>query len=77
MLLDNPPTTLDEWYKWTKQVDNTYKKTQRMLGRVPKKKEKDEPKKRWNFAKKDPNTMDMDSMTVEQRAEAMKKGLCF
>ena len=28
MLLDNPPTTLDEWYKWTKQVDNTYKKTQ-------------------------------------------------
>ena len=23
MLLDNPPTTLDEWYKWTKQVDNT------------------------------------------------------
>ena len=28
MLLDNPPTTLNEWYKWTKQVDNTYKKKQ-------------------------------------------------
>ena len=79
MLLDNPPTTLDEWYKWTKQVDNAYKKTQRMLGQVSEKKDdkKDEPKKRWNFAKKDPNTMDVDSMTVEQRAEAMKKGLCF
>ena len=32
VLLDNPPVTLDDWYKWTKQVDNTYKKTQRMLG---------------------------------------------
>ena len=79
MLLDNPPTTLDEWYKWTKQVDNTYKKTQRMLGRVPKRKDdkKDKPKKRWTFAKKDPNAMDVDSMMVKQRAEAMKKGLCF
>ena len=36
-----------------------------------------EPKKRWNFTKKDPNAMDIDSMTTEQRAEAMKKGLCF
>ena len=70
--------TLDEWYKWTKQVDNTYNKTQRMLGRAPAKTEtKEEPKKRWNFGKKDPNAMDIDSMTVEQWAEAMKKGLCF
>ena len=29
------------------------------------------------FAKKDPNAMDIDSMMTEQRAEAMKKGLCF
>ena len=79
MLLDNPPTTLNEWYKWTKQVDNTYKKTQRMLGQVPEKKDdkKEEPKKRWNFAKKDPNAMDVDAMTTEQWANAMKKGLCF
>ena len=78
MLLDNPPVTLDKWYKWTKQVNNTYKKTQRMLGQVPAKTEaKEEPKRRWNFAKKDPNAMDIDSMTTEQRTEAMKKGLCF
>ena len=75
MLLDNPPITLDNWYKWMKQVDNTYKKTQRMLGWIPEKKE--EPKKQWNFLKKDPNAMDVDAMTTEQRTEAMKKGLCF
>ena len=32
MLLDNPPITLNDWYKWMKQVDNMYKKMQRMLG---------------------------------------------
>ena len=79
MLLDSPPDTLDNWYKWTKQVDNTYNKTQRMLGRVLAKTEtKDEPKKQWNFSgKKDPNAMDINTMTTEQRDEAMKKGLCF
>ena len=78
MLLDSPPVTLDDWYKWTKQVNNTYKKMQRMLGWIPAKIEtKEELKKRCNFVKKDPNAMDIDSMSTEQRAEAMKKGLCF
>ena len=27
--------------------------------------------------KKDPNAMDVDAMTTEERTEAMKKGLCF
>ena len=81
MLLDVPPTKLEEWYKLASRVDNCYKKTQKMLGKIPAKTNsvvaKDEPKKKWNFAKKDLNAMDIDSMTTEQRAEAMKKGLCF
>ena len=81
MLLDVPPTKLEEWYKLASQVDNCYKKTQKMLGKIPAKTNsaaaKDEPKKKWNFVKKDPNAMDIDSMMTEQRAEAMKKGLCF
>ena len=50
-----------------------------MLGQISTKTEtKEEPKKIWNFqTKKDPNTMDIDSMTAEQQTEAMKKGLCF
>ena len=80
MLLDVPPTKLEEWYKLASQVDNCYKKTQKTLGKIPTKNSaaaKDEPKKKWNFTKKDPNAMDIDSMMTEQRAEAMKKGLCF
>ena len=39
---------------------------------------KEELKKKWTFqSKKDPNAMDIDSMTTEQWAEAMKKGFCF
>ena len=34
ILLDKPPTTLEEWFKWAQQIDNNFKKTQRMLGRV-------------------------------------------
>ena len=39
MLLNNPPITVDDWYKWMKQVNNTHKKTQRMLGWIPEKKD--------------------------------------
>ena len=47
-----------------------------MLGQTPEKKDtKQEMKKRWNFPKKDPNAMDVDAMTMEQRTEVMKKGL--
>ena len=70
MLLDVPPIKLEEWYKLASWVDNCYKKTQKMLGKIPAKMNstvaKDEPKKKWNFAKKDPNAMDIDSMTTEQ-----------
>ena len=81
MLLDVPPANLNDWYKLASRVDNCYKKTQKMLGKIPAKANTtsatSEPQKRWNFTKKDPNAMDIDSMTTEQRAEAMKKGLCF
>ena len=80
MLLDDPLTTLEKWYEWASHIDKNYKKTQRMLGRTQAKTmtQKEEPKKKWNFSKqKDPTAMDIDAMSTEQQAEAMKKGLCF
>ena len=57
---------------------------QRILGRSSDKKSTNNEKKkeeksgrRWTFQRKDPNAMDIDAMTTEQRDEAMKKGLCF
>ena len=80
---DNVPETLDEWYRKALKVDNDYHKVQRIIRRdAPK---KDEGKPRWNFRKeRDDNAMDVDvitkiykTMTDEEKAELMKKGLCF
>ena len=79
--LAEPPKDLEDWYKWTIQLDNNYRKIQRVLqreretGRMPDKR-KDEPKRRWTFPKreKDPNTMDVNTITTEQREEMMMKG---
>ena len=41
------------------------------------KKKEEKPGRRWTFQRKDPNAMDIDTMTTKQRDEAMKRGLCF
>jgi hypothetical protein len=78
--LPTPPKDLKEWYEWAARLDNNYRKLQRILGRPSGKfpeKAKEEPRKRWNFQKKDPNAMDVDALATEKRTEYMKKGLCF
>ena len=41
------------------------------------KKKPDNNRKRWMFTLKDPNAMDVDAMSIEERNELMKKGACF
>ena len=87
LTLENPPTTLQGWFDWASKLDNSFRRMQRILGRGntgntgnsgrTNDKKKEEPRRRWNFQKKDPNAMDVDALTMEQRNEAMKKGLCF
>jgi len=35
--------------------------------------------RKWNFDRpaRNPNTMDVDAMTIEERSQLMKKGACF
>ena len=83
--LENPPKTLKEWYDWAAKLDNNWRKMQRILGRSREAndrkdfngKKREEPKKRFHFTRRDPNAMDIDSLTIERRGEMMKKGLCF
>ena len=80
---DNVPETLPDWYKKVLKIDNNYHKVQRIIKRDGPKKEEGRPK--WNFCKeKDDNAMDVDMITKvyknmmdEERADLMKKGLCF
>ena len=83
--LENPPKTLKEWYDWAQKIDNNFRRMQHILGRSSdkksstnnEKKKEEKSGRRWTFQRKDPNAMDIDTMTTEQRDEAMKKGLCF
>jgi Zinc knuckle len=89
MMLDNPLETLDNWYKWFAKLDHNFRKMQRVVGKSrdnnnnknsnSKGNTKYEPKKTWNFQRKekDPNAMDVDTLTLEKRNEMMRKGLCF
>ena len=63
---------LNRWITPTRKCRECWGESQ-----IRKRKRKKNKKKHWNFAKKDPNGMDVDAMTTEERTEAMKKGLCF
>ena len=83
--LEKAPTTLKEWYEAAIKLDNKYRRIQRIIGRSNPdkgkndkgKKKEDEPRRRWNLQKKDPNAMDINVLSVEQWEEHMRKGLCF
>jgi Ty3 transposon capsid-like protein/Zinc knuckle len=80
--LENPPKTLKEWYDWAAKLDNNFRRMQRILGRNDRaktgsEKKKVEPKRQWNIPRRDPDAMDVDTLTAEKREEMMKKGLCF
>jgi hypothetical protein len=85
MSLETAPKDLKGWYESAIKLDNKYRRIQRIIGRsteqksIDKEKKTEEPKRRWTFQqpRKDPNAMDVDVLTTEQREEHMKKGLCF
>ena len=77
--LPTPPKDLKEWYEWATHLDNNYRKMQHIFNRTPRDNMKNEPKKHWQFQRKerDPNAMDIDALTIKKRTEMMKKGQCF
>jgi hypothetical protein len=90
MSLSTPPTTLDDWYKWAIQLQNNFLRMKNAIAKTRggnvtststsnNRKTNDRGPRRFYFdySQKDPNAMDVDAMTTEERAEMMKKGLCF
>ena len=78
--LPTPPKDLKEWYSWANKLDNNYKRMQRILGQSTGKtleKTKEEPKRKWNIQRRDPDAMDVDALSMDKRNDMMKKGLCF
>ena len=85
-MLQDPPTTLDKWYKWVIRLQNNFLQMKGVIAKTRgthlpsndrKPKEKGLRKFYFDLGLKDPNMMDVDIMMTEERAELMKKGLCF
>ena len=79
------PDTIEGWYKKAIRYDLNRRRAAELYSG---KKQKETPKpyvgkegykKKWNFERpaRDPNAMDVDRMTVEERNDLMKKGACF
>jgi hypothetical protein len=79
---EHPPKTLEEWYTKATNFYVGHQRVQRLF-----KKRDNKPtnttsalpaQKRFSFPeKKDPNTMDIDRMSIKEQTRFMKEGKCF
>ena len=81
MNLETPPTDLEGWYRKAKQIDNTAKRTRAILGKSTQNLKKNvitgNPKFHFIRRERDPNAMDVDALSLEERGKLMKEGKCF
>ena len=79
LTLEKPPTTLNEWYTRAHNLDNALKKMQKVTQRNFKtKKGTGTSGRKFTLPKcRDPNTMDIDALSMENKDEMMKAGKCF
>lgn len=86
--LATPPKDLEEWYTWAVKLQNNFlrmksaiAKTQNRGGMTTSKNNKKEGNgpRRFQFQReeRDPNAMDIDAMTADEREKMMRAGLCF
>jgi hypothetical protein len=68
MTLENPPKKLEDWYEWATKLDHQWRRMQRVMGRTQQNHPKVGISNRQFFPQKDkdPNTMDIDSMSLDK-----------
>ena len=81
--LEKIPTDITGWYTQACQIDNQWHRVQEIKARnkginLPKRQNHTTPRyTNTNMNTQDPNTMDVDCLTIEERTDHYKKGLCF
>ena len=71
------PRTIEDWFEKAIQFDMSYREAMAIFG--PNKKTDKPTNRSWcrPAEKKDPNAMDVDALTFEERQALMKQGKCF
>ena len=72
------PWTIKDWFEKVIQFDTNYQEVMAIFGPIKKNNERTTNRSWYRPAeKKDPNTMDVDALTFEERQTLMKQGKCF
>ena len=77
--MEECPVTIEEWYTAASKFDNNWRRGRAIIDRYKGGNSKHPQKKitpRY-VPPRDPNAMDIDRLSTEDRDEHMKKGLCF
>ena len=84
---DTVPATINDWKTKAIQLDNNYRRKMAILGKTRKNcGQNTNNTGQWFFRlynqqnqnqMRDPNTMDVDALSIKQQEEAMRKGVCF
>ena len=84
LLSEMVPDTVEEWAQKAIDIDSNYRSALEILGKYASKttspKTTTPSRTTFNYRKKeeqDPNAMDVDAMSFEERDSLMKKGACF
>jgi hypothetical protein len=78
--LETPLKTIANWYEWVAKLDHKHAKINRAVEQTQGTSGKDKaPQKKYYFPRRehDPNAMDVDRLTVEERDKLLKEGKCF
>ncbi|GLB45345.1 putative reverse transcriptase-rnase h-integrase [Lyophyllum shimeji] len=80
--VEKPPTMIKGWYGYASRFDNQWRRARAIINRHRQENKKPSTPSR-NYMPpryvqiKDPNAMDIDRLSLEEREEHFKKGLCF
>ena len=80
LLSENPPTMLQGWYDKANTFHGKWRKSQQLLSQGKTNEAKKEtPKKTFTFPKhkQNPNAMDINRLTTEERTLLIEEGKCF
>src|ERR1700678_4540928 len=79
MTLENPPKKIDDWYKQATKLDHQWRRMQRIMGRTQTNHPKTSTsnKRFFPWKERDPNAMDIDAMSFDERKKLMQDGKCF
>ena len=72
------PRTIEDWFEKAIQFDTNYQEATAIFGQNKRNNDKTMSRSWYKPAeKKDPNAMDVDALTFEERQTLMKQGKCF